>query len=79
MDTLLHGVQVQSVAGRGRGVVATSDIRSGETVLTDLPTFVVCNDTDHYCSNCLRDMSLPGVPPLNAVGAYRWEAGPELY
>ena len=63
MSALLHGVGVQAVAARGRGLVATSDIKSGETVLIDLPTFVVCNDVEHYCSNCLTDLSLPGQSP----------------
>ena len=61
MSTLLHGVEVQAVAARGRGLVATRDIKSGETILIDLPTFVVCTDAEHYCSNCLRDLSLPGL------------------
>ncbi len=66
---LLDGVEVQTVAGRGRGVVATRDIRSGETVLTDLPTFVVSHDTDHYCCACLRDLSKPGPREGTLTGA----------
>ena len=69
MYMLLDGVEVQTVAGRGRGVVATRDIRSGETVLTDLPTFIVCNYADSYCSNCLRDLTTPGPREGTLTGA----------
>lgn len=56
-----NGVEVRAVADRGRGLVATRDIKAGETVLIDLPTLVVCNDIQQYCCTCLRGFSMPGM------------------
>lgn len=61
MCTLLNGVEVRDVEGRGRGLLAVRDIRAGETVLTALPIFIVCHHAERYCSTCLRELSLPGL------------------
>ena len=69
MCALLNGVELQDVEGRGRGLVALRDIRAGETVLTTLPVFIVCNHAEQYCCNCLRDLSISGLcPSLSSTG-----------
>ena len=69
MANVLYGVEVQTVPNRGRGLVANREIKAGETVLIDLPTFIVCNQAEHYCSNCLRDLSLPGLSLVSTIVA----------
>ena len=69
MCASFNGVEIRDVEGRGKGLVALRDIRAGETVLTALPIFIVCNHAEQYCCNCLRDLSLSGLcPSLSSTG-----------
>ena len=60
-----NGIALQPVPTRGRGFIAQRDITAGETVLIDWPIVLVSSNSEQYCYNCLRDLSIPGKAVSN--------------
>jgi SET and MYND domain-containing protein len=44
------------VPGKGRGLKAARNIRSGEVILSELPILLVASDLEGSCSACLRTL-----------------------
>ncbi len=55
-------LEVRDVPGKGRGVFAATQIRSGETVLSELPLLLFPQESFRrsVCSFCLRSLALAG-------------------
>lgn len=49
---------VVDIPGRGKGLKAARNVRSGEVILAESPILLIPSDNKGFCSACLR--TLPG-------------------